>query len=222
MMRLSCKHGYSHLIRRDHVYSDVLELYGDFNAILNEFPFRVSFDGKHAVDNGGVARDMFSGFWSCAFEKFFDCSGSLVPSTNPTIDMSVFPMLGNILSHCYIACGFLPVHISFSVIAAVSIGPDVQINDTILCKSFISYLSCHDACLLKNAFGSKTFSSNLQSSLMTLLGTYGCRQIPSPDNIKSLVTMVAKDAFLVKPLASLCHVWWYCCCAQRFLERCYS
>lgn len=203
MMRLSCKHGYSHLIRRDHVYSDVLELYGDFNAILNEFPFRVSFDGKHAVDNGGVARDMFSGFWSCAFEKFFDCSGSLVPSTNPTIDMSVFPMLGNILSHGYIACGFLPVHISFSVIAAVSIGPDVQINDTILCKSFISYLSCPDACLLKNAFGSKTFSSNLQSSLMTLLGTYGCRQIPSPDNIKSLVTMVAKDAFLVKPLASL-------------------
>lgn len=51
--------------------------------------------------------------------------------------------------------------------------------------------------------GSKTLSSNLQSSLMTLLGTYGCQQIPSPNNIKSLVTMVAKHTFLVKPLASL-------------------
>ena len=78
----------------------------------------------------------------------------------------------------------------------------------ILCKSFITYLSCHDACILKkiNAFGelgSKTFSSNLQSSLMILMGNYGCRQIPSPENIKSLVTMVAKHTFLVKPLASL-------------------
>ena len=145
---------------------------------------------------------MFSGFWSCAFEKFFDGSGSLVPATHPTIDMSVFPMLGKILSHGYIACGFLPVHISFPVL----LGPGVQISDTILCKSFITYLSCHDACILKNAFGglgSKAFSSNLQSSLMILLGNYGCRQIPSPENIKSLVTMVAKHTFLVKPLASL-------------------
>lgn len=142
---------------------------------------------------------MFSGFWSCAFEKCFDGCGSLVPSTYPTIDMSVFPVLGNILSHGYIACGF-------PVIAAVLIGSDVQISDTILCKSFISYLSCHDACILKSAFGevgSNNFLSNLQSSLMILLGTYGCRQIPSPNNIKSLVTMVAKHTFLVKPLASL-------------------
>lgn len=57
---------------------------------------------------------------------------------------------------------------------------------------------------MKNAFGelgSKSFSTNLQSSVAILLGSYGCRQIP--ENIKSLVTMVAKHTFLVKPLASL-------------------
>lgn len=154
-----------------------------FNAILNEFPFRVSFDDENAVDSGGVARDMFSGFWSCAFEKFFDGSGSLVPATHPTIDMSVFPMLGNILSHGYIACGFLPVHISFPVIAAVLLGPGVQISDTILCKSFITYLSCHDACILKNAFGelgSKTLSSNLQSSLLILWAIMGVDRFHLP------------------------------------------
>ena len=148
---------------------------------------------------------MFPGFWSHAFKKFFDDSGSLVPATHPIIDMSVFPMLGKILSHGCIACGFLPVHISFPVIAAVLLGPDVQIIDNVLCKSFITYLSCHDACILKNAFselGSKT-SSNLQSGLMILLGNYGCQQIPSPENIKSLVTMVAKHTFIVKPLACL-------------------
>ena len=70
--------------------------------------------------------------------NFFDGSGSVVPASHPTIDMSVFPMLGKILSHGYIACGFLPVHISFPVIAAVLLGPDVQISDTILCRSFIN------------------------------------------------------------------------------------
>ena len=117
--------------------------------------------------------------------------------------MSIFPTLGKILSHGYIACGFLPVHISFPVIAAVFLGPDVQISDTIL---FITYLSYHDACILKSAFselGSKTFSCNLQSSLMILLGKYGCRQVPSPENIKSLVTKVARHTSVVKPLASL-------------------
>ena len=68
---------------------------------------------------------MFSGFWSCAFEKFIDGSGSLVPATHPTVDMSVFPILGKSLSHGYIACGFVPLHISYPVIAAVLLGPDV-------------------------------------------------------------------------------------------------
>ena len=140
MMGLSCKHGCSHLIGRDHIYSDVLELYGDFNTILKEFPFRISFDDEHAIDSGGVARDMFSSFWLCAFEKFFDGSGSLVPAAHPTIDMSVFPVLGKILSHGYIACGFLLVHISFPVIAAVLLGPDVQNSDNIYTLQKLHYL----------------------------------------------------------------------------------
>ena len=62
------------------------------------------------------------------------------------------------------------------------------------------------SCQLKSAFselGSKTFSSNVRSSLMILLGNYGCRQIPTPDSIKAIVTSVAKHTFLFKPLACL-------------------
>ena len=204
MEKLKCEEGSPHLIRREHIYTDVLALYENFSVIVDEFPFRVAFDDENAVDTGGVARDMLSGFWSTAFEKFFDGSGSLVPATHPTIDMSAFPFLGRILSHGYITCGFLPVHISFPVIAAALLGPTVVISDAILCESFVSYLSCHDASILRDAFnqlGCKTFSSSLQSSLMLLLGSYGCRQIPSTDNIRALVTMVARHEFLQKPLA---------------------
>jgi hypothetical protein len=62
-MGLSCKHGCSHLIRRDHIYSDVLKLYEDFSKIVNEFPFRISFNDEHAVD-GGV------GYIACGFLPF--------------------------------------------------------------------------------------------------------------------------------------------------------
>ena len=78
------------------------------------------------------------------------------------------------------------------------------ISEAVLCKSFIGHISCHDASILRNAFsqlGHKSFLSKLQSSLMLLLGSYGCRQIPSPENIRSLVTMVARHEFLLKPLA---------------------
>ena len=66
--KLSCEEGSPQLIRREHIYTDVLGLYEDFSAIVNEFPFRVALDNENAVDTGSVSRDMLSGFWSCAFD----------------------------------------------------------------------------------------------------------------------------------------------------------
>lgn len=46
-------------------------------------------------------------------------------------------------------------------------------------------------------------SSDIQSTLITLLGSSGCRQIPFPETLKSLVTKVAKHEFLVKTLGAI-------------------
>lgn len=105
-----CEEGSPHLIRRDEIYADVLALYGNWDSIAHEHPFRIAFDDEDAIDTGGVTRDMFSSFWKFAFEKFFDGSGSLVPATHPNVDMQMLPMIGKILSHGYLACGFLPVY----------------------------------------------------------------------------------------------------------------
>ena len=104
MQSLSCEQGSPHLIRRDHVYNNVLELYKDFSAIATEFPVCVAFDDEQAIDTGGVARDMFSGFWYCAFDKSFDGSCSLVPATHPTIDECVSHPWENSLTWVYCLC----------------------------------------------------------------------------------------------------------------------
>lgn len=204
MKSLSCEEGSPHLIRRDNIYLDVLKMYTDFGKLSKEFPFRIAFDDEGAVDSGGVSRDMFSGFWKVAFEKLFDGAGSVVPATHPSVDLGAFPILGKILSHGYISCGFLPVHISFPILAAVLLGPDVSIEDKILLKSFIEHLNYHDASIVKRAFEpTKEFSQELLSSLTELLSLHGCRQIPCPSDISSIITAIAKHEFLVKPLGAL-------------------
>lgn len=63
-------HGFPHLIRRDGVFEDVIDLYKDKRKeIFMEYPLRIKFVGEKAVDTGGVCRDMFSAFLEKAYEK---------------------------------------------------------------------------------------------------------------------------------------------------------
>lgn len=61
----------------------MIDTYKD-NAIeiFSEYPFRVSYEEKRAVDTGGVFRDMLSAFWDCVYVKHFDGETLLVPSTH--------------------------------------------------------------------------------------------------------------------------------------------
>ena len=90
--------GFVHTIRRTHLYDDVLSLFSD-DSPSQEYPFHIRFEGEKAVDCGGVARDMFSGFWEEAAKRVFDGSNLLIPAIHPEIDMQVFPTLGCLLSH---------------------------------------------------------------------------------------------------------------------------
>ena len=65
------------------------------------------------MDCGGVARNLLSGFWEEAVKKTFDGYRLLVPVIYPEIDMQVFPILGRVLSHGFLACNYLPVVIAF-------------------------------------------------------------------------------------------------------------
>lgn len=164
-----------------------------------EFPFRVQFESERAVDTGGVSRDMFSSFWEEAYRKNFDGESLLVPAVHPNSEISI---LGTILAHGFIVCGFLPVRIAFPVLAAIFRGPNVEVPDTILLESFVDYLSCRESSLIHEAIklGEKgtSFSSHMQADLINTQSRLGCTEIPSFSNIERLVITISKHLLVNK------------------------
>ena len=55
-----------------------------------------------ADDQGGVTRDMFSGFWKEAYITLFDGVTLLIPLVHPQTDLQAFSTLGKIMSHGYL------------------------------------------------------------------------------------------------------------------------
>ena len=76
----------------------------------------------------------------------------LIPAVHHKVDMEKFPVLGKIISHGYLVCGHLPLHIAFPIIASSLLGPHVTIPDDIILELFVDYLVQYEGQTLKKAF----------------------------------------------------------------------
>ena len=149
---------------------------------MKEFPFRVKFNDEWAIDAGGIARDAFSAFWEHAYLAMFDGGSLLIPAVHK-VDMNKFPILGMILSHGYLVCGYLPLCIAFPIIASSLLGPHVNIPNNIILESFVDYLVQYEGQTLKKAFqavSSNQFSQQLSNELVSLMSRHGCVEVPKP------------------------------------------
>lgn len=195
-------HGLPRPIKREDIYTDVLETYQDnLCDILQEYPFRIRFENERAFDTGGVCRDMYSFFWDKVYLEHFDGERLLVPSG---MDTSKYKLLGTILAHGFMVCGFLPVKIAFPVIAAVLLGPEnLNVSDTILLESFVDFISAHEGTMLREAVVAKSLTPSMTSSLIDTLSRYDCKEIPTSQSLLRLVTGIAKQHFLGKTFGML-------------------
>ena len=204
---LTTRHGGPRPVKRERIYEDVIETYQDnLTDLLEEYPFRIRYENERAVDTGGVCRDMFSAFWEEACMKHFDGEQLLVPAIHPNADMALFPILGTILSQGFMVSGFLPVRIAFPVVATALLGPSVAIPDDYLVESLIDYLTAYESSILRDAVAhgvGESYSPCAQARLIDILSRLGCREIPSPSNIKRLVVSIARHIFISKPLGAL-------------------
>ena len=194
----------THIIDRSNLYNDVLGLFNNA-SVLEHYPLQIKFLDEMAIDHGGVSRDMLSGFWEEAYRHQFDGSALLVPVVHAQTDMSVFSTLGRILSHGYLLEGFLPVRIAFPTLAAMLLGPNVQLPDDIVTQSFADSLDSVEASLIKFCLtiSSKSFPVGVQSKLISLFSRFGSRQLPTPLNLRQQIKQVAHYQFIVKPAAAL-------------------
>ena len=198
----TCGGAYS--VHRSNLYDDVLMLF-DKPEVLMSYPLRITFVGEMAYDMGGVCRDMLSGFWEEAYRRQFDGSTLLTPVVHAQSSMSAFTTLGRILSHGYLVEGFLPVRIAFPALAAMLLGPGVQIPEEICIQSFAESFDSVEASLIKGSLAvtTKSFSSGVQSKLVSQFSRFGSRELPTPLNLRQQIVQVAHFQFIVKPMAAL-------------------
>ena len=184
---------------------DMLNLFSE-DKVLEEFPLRIKFKNEPAFDCGGVCRDLFSAFWEDVYVRYFDGSSLLSPMVHANINMESLPKLGKVLSHGFLVCGFLPVRVAFPVLASILMGPTIEIQPKILVQTFAESLCSYEASVVKQALaeGGDAFSDELQANMITILNRYGSRMYPSPANLKSQLSNIAKYELQIKPMASIC------------------
>ncbi len=116
------------------------------------------------VDIGGVYRDMLSSFWDEACRRLFDGSA---PVLHPQVDMAILPVLGKVLSHGYLATGFLSVQVCFLVLTVVLL-KCTDIKEDFLVRAFLSQSSVAAEGVLRRCLKVKEFSSDDQAQLITI------------------------------------------------------
>ena len=192
--------GLERIINHENLYNDVLSMYQE-DGVVCEYPLFIKYNGENAVDDGGVQRDMFSAFWVDVYIHLFEGAKTLIPMVQPGIDIAIFSTLGRIISHGYLACGFLPARIALPSLISMLLGPSVTIPSSILIESFSEYVSEVERHKLKTALTSSlAFGSSMVEDLVAILSRFGCRQIPNHLNLPKLIEDVARYEFCVKQL----------------------
>lgn len=119
--------------------------------------------------------------------------------------MDALPILGKILSHGFMMCGFLPVKVTFPVLAVFFCGLDVSIPDNIMIESFVDYVSTYERSVLKDAliFSEPSFPRSFENNLVEILSRYGCNSIPTPASLNQLILAIARHELFSKPFSVL-------------------
>ena len=135
----------------------------------------------------------------------FDGGNTYIPIVHPHTDISRYAVLGSILSYGYMSCGILPNRLSFPVLVYTLLGCGVIIPDPLMIESFIDYVSNYESSIFRQALIEskkqlhRSFTPQLQDSLITILGSMGCRELPTPETIQKLILEVARYELTTKP-----------------------
>jgi len=115
-------------------------------------PVQIKNFGENAVDLGGVTREMFAAYHEEMYKNLFYGVSLLTPSIYPGTRISSYPVVGTILSHGFLLAGYLPVRITFPVLAKILLPQYNDLPPNILIETFIESLSCYDADIIRKAF----------------------------------------------------------------------
>ncbi len=200
---INSQEGLAHTINRKNILKDVIGLYRDSN-IINEYPIVIKFVGEIGIDAGGIQRDMFSSFWTETYSELFEGQNILIPMIHPQTELSYLPIIGKIISHCYLISGILPVRIALPTLVKILLGPSSSCTAEMLLDSFLDYVSSVERSTLQRALSCRlTFPPELADKIMCTLSRFNCRMLPTPANMSNLILQIARYEFVTKPAAGI-------------------
>ena len=181
VLKRQCHTGKLHVLRREYLYEDMLQLFSSEEAAM-EYPFQVTFQGERGVDTGGLSREAFSTFGSLHIK---------------------------IISMGVQACGFLPVRIAFPTMAAMLLHPLLDFPPDFLVEAFRDSLTPVDAVAIKEALACRereNFPQRLFNQLINVFASFECLEVPKPCNILKLCERSARYLCLTKPFAAVTEI----------------
>ena len=182
------------IISKENILKDLISVYKD-PSILQKNVSAV-IEGSEATGNG-VLREVYSLFW----DKFLSQSDGDTEHTIPILpDLSQedYVSIGRILTHQFILCGVFPVKLSQTSMQYTILG---TATDQCKIESFLGLLPPRERnCLSRALAGVGPFPTE---EIIDLLDDYNVRQLPTTDNIRSIILFVATAEFVTKPFLCL-------------------
>ena len=153
-----------------------------------------------AQDVNGVKREVFSIFWEEIICRYFDGGNSFVPRVGPDITDDLCKVLGRALIHCFLLTQIMPVQLSKVFMIAVIVGEE-SLNDKDFLDAFLEYVLDYEAEVLQKALQeaeTKKLEAETQQDTLEILSLYGIRNLPTQNNIKSLLISTARCELVQK------------------------
>lgn len=132
---------------------------------------------------------MLAAFWIEAYAQYFEGATTLTPMIHPQIDLSMYPILGKILSHDYLATGTLADKKALPSLIYIFLGSNVTLPHTITTNALLDHISAAERSTLKSALcqGTSKFPSSLLNQIIPILARFGCRLIPTPSSLPEII-----------------------------------
>ena len=185
-------------IRRDHIVTDLLLAYRD-QDIANKHVL-VTIQGEDAHGNG-VACEMYALFWDTLLSENAEGDSEFTVPVVLSLTTDDYVNLGKILTHQFVQFGTFPVRINQASIQQAIFG---HVSDECLVSSFLRLLPLWERKCLSNAlFREGPFPGE---DVLEVLEDYNIRDMPSRNNIHTIVLQVAQNELVTKPYMCLLNI----------------
>ena len=193
------------IVNKENIVHDLTSVYKD-PSILDKNVSAV-IEGAEATGDG-VLQEIYSLFWTAFLSQSDGDSKHTIPVL-PDLNQEDYVSIGRILTHQYVLCGVFPVKVSQASVQQTILG---NVTDECKIESFLRLLPPREReCLSRALAGDGSFPTEEK---IDLFDDHNIRQLPTVDNIRSLVLFVATAEFVTKPFlcltsmrAGMGHLW---------------